>query len=406
MAAGSGRFWYKIKVETLRIWVFLGVVAALGLVAFSGWGYVQRALLSGEIEKALEEGRELVHTLRSEPDLLSFRTEFDTGRRSLEEAQTQLAEDDLDAAWTSAERGRTLLRSILNGLRNEGPSGEAQFISVAGDVEFRRGEQGEWLPARRRVTLFPGDYVKTAGGGSAEVMTVDGTLFTVRPSTVILVDQRSSRGERNGERTIALRSGWVNLSTSQAASRVATPRAEARVAGRSAASVSYDEAARKARFTAHRGEVSVTGPGGTRQLGERQQVEQTGDRLSDTKTLPPAPITLGPPDNLEVFLTETERLQLSWQPVRSAVSYALQVSRNRLFVDNVIDVEARTKTVATLGLVGEGSFIWRVAATDRQGAQGPWSLPRRFRVSGDRGAVDFSALRRGAGQRDAAGGPE
>ena len=73
-------------------------------------------------------------------------------------------------------------------------------------------------------------------------------------------------------------------------------------------------------------------------------------------------------------------MRLAWEPVPGAARYAFQVSRNRLFVDNVIDVANRTRTAATLGLRGEGTFLWRVAAFGADGAQGPWSEPRRFRV--------------------------
>ena len=73
-------------------------------------------------------------------------------------------------------------------------------------------------------------------------------------------------------------------------------------------------------------------------------------------------------------------LELSWEPMAGAARYALQVSRNRLFVDNVIDVDSRVKASARLGLRGEGIFEWRVAAVSRQGLQGPWSAPRSFRV--------------------------
>ena len=50
-------------------------------------------------------------------------------------------------------------------------------------------------------------------------------------------------------------------------------------------------------------------------------------------------------------------LVLSWNPVETASRYALQVSRNRLFVDNLIDVGERTKARATLGLKGEGTMV-------------------------------------------------
>ncbi len=76
-----------------------------------------------------------------------------------------------------------------------------------------------------------------------------------------------------------------------------------------------------------------------------------------------------------------ESLVLEWQPVEGASRYALQVARTRFFVQNLIDLDDRTKTSATIGLQGTGSFVWRVAAFDRQGVQGPWSTLRRFRVT-------------------------
>jgi hypothetical protein len=76
--------------------------------------------------------------------------------------------------------------------------------------------------------------------------------------------------------------------------------------------------------------------------------------------------------------------------VPNAARYALQVSRSRLFVDNLVDVDARTKSTATLELRGEGTFEWRVAAITRDGLQGPWTDPRTIRVvagleAGERG---------------------
>jgi hypothetical protein len=63
----------------------------------------------------------------------------------------------------------------------------------------------------------------------------------------------------------------------------------------------------------------------------------------------------------------------------------LQVSRSRLFVDNVIDVDNRTKTRATLGVRGEGTFLWRVAALTKDGLPGAWSSARELRVAAARG---------------------
>lgn len=380
------KYWYTVSIDSLRLWVTLFVLAVLATGGYWGYQALERHLSLKQVEYALEEGRDLVHQLSTEKGLGNFSAEFARGRDSLVEAQEQLVNGDLQAAITSSERGRTVLRSILETLRDGNPSGAAKFIAVEGSVEYRRGERGEWLTARSRVALYPGDYVKTGSGGSAEVMTIEGSLFTVRPDTVILVDRSVRRDGAVAERTISLESGWVNLSTSQATSRITTPEAEALVERRSEATVAYNQESKEARFTAVRGNVAVTSrEGGKRQLGERQQLLQRGAALAATQTLPEAPTPLGPRDNLELFLTEDDRLVLSWQPVAGAASYALQVSRNRLFVDNIIEDDQRAKTEATLGLQGEGTFIWRVAANERGGERGPWSLSKRFRVSSQRG---------------------
>jgi hypothetical protein len=125
----------------------------------------------------------------------------------------------------------------------------------------------------------------------------------------------------------------------------------------------------------------VTSRGGvTRTVGPLEEIRQQGDLLTDPAALPDSPQIAAPPANLEVTLDEGRRLVLSWLPVPGAVRYALQVSRSRLFVDNLIDVDSRSKTEATLELRGEGGFQWRVAAVGREGLQGPWSDTRSFRV--------------------------
>jgi len=112
-----------------------------------------------------------------------------------------------------------------------------------------------------------------------------------------------------------------------------------------------------------------------------QQVVQTGDLLSEASSLPDRPEPSAPPDNIDLDMERTHEVVLTWAPVSSAARYALQVSRNHLFVDNVIDVSNRTKNRATLGLRGEGTFQWRVAAYGKDGVQGPWSKPWKFRVA-------------------------
>ncbi|HRC84262.1 MAG TPA: hypothetical protein PK413_01485, partial [Thermoanaerobaculia bacterium] len=176
--------------------------------------------------------------------------------------------------------------------------------------------------------------------------------------------------------------GWVNLNTSRQESGVSTPDAEAVVDRDSFASVSYDRDSKEARFVSFEGKVSVAASDGTqRQLGQREQVVQAQKGLSQAQEVPPAPVPSQPPENLQLNLANTDRLAFAWEPVAGATRYALQVARDHLFVDTIIDRSDRTRPGATLGLRGEGTFFWRVAAVNRAGVAGAWSEPRRFRVA-------------------------
>jgi len=146
--------------------------------------------------------------------------------------------------------------------------------------------------------------------------------------------------------------------------------------------VTYNKENRQSEFSAFSGGMEVTSKDGqTRKIGELEKVVQRDAQLTAAKKLPEAPALLGPEDNEELSLDADPEVTLIWEPVEGASRYALQVSTNKLFVDNVIDVDNRRRTRARVGVRGEGSFVWRVAAFDSSGARGPWSLYNRFRVT-------------------------
>jgi hypothetical protein len=382
--ANEKQHWYKISVDTVRgASVFL-LLLLMSVGGFLGYRVLQSQFVEREVQIVIAEAQDLVQSLRGEEGIDAYGEEFDTAQVSLEQARSNAAAGELGEALRDAEHSRSLLTSILNALRHRGPAGEAHFIAVQGGVEYRRGGSGEWQPARSRVTLYAGDYVKTANGASSEVMFQDGTVVTVRPDTVILVDRSRSLLGFGGERSVALEYGWVNLSTAAGTSKVRTPSASALVQQDSQALVAYDEEAELGRFATYQGNMEVsTDSGRTQQVGELQQVTQTGTRLSAPRPLPAIPELERPADG-QVFDLDAGQLVLTWQPVSGAARYALQISRSQHFVDNIIDVEDRDNLKATLGLRGEGSFMWRVAAFGSEGIMGPWSAPRGFRVAARR----------------------
>ena len=384
--------WYTVSTDSIKGWGFVVVLLVLGVAGVLGYRYLNRVVLEKEVARVIQEAEDLLRTVRSEGAINSYREEYFVARQHLEEARGHEESGGLQEAYRSAERSRTLLASILSTLRLRGAEGEAMFIAVQGGVQYRRGDRGSWQTARSRVALNSGDYVKTTGSGSAEIMSVDGKLFTVRPDTVLLIGRtRPAPGEAR-QRTINLEAGWVDVGTAQTSSRISTPQAEARVQRDSKVAISHNPDDDTSRFAAYEGQMVVSSnDGSSREVGALEQVDQKGAIFSRKKTLLPTPMLLSPEDNYEAVIAAEDEMMLEWRPVEGASRYALQVARTRFFVQNIVDVDDRNRTSASIGLQGTGSFVWRVAAFDGEGVRGPWSVLRRFRVTTGSALTDEAA---------------
>ncbi len=378
------RNWYSISVNTLRTLGVLIVAAGLLVVGARYFHQWEQKALAREASRMIDEARGKLDS--AEPLAgAAQRKVLEEARGEIVAAEAAYAQASYRVAIENARRARQALGVMAGGDASSG-KGAANFVTVQGTVEYRRGEDGDWQPAKSRISLEPGDYVRTSSG-SAEIVFADGSLYTVRANTQFIV--ASVRGADGGEgQSIRMDYGWIDLSTRAKPSQVATPGAEAQVRESSEAFVSYDRTAGQGRFGAVKGGLDLASSAGLkRSVGALEQVTQSGGQLSAAERLPGAPRLSEPADQAEVDFDPAPdrraagRLALGWEPVSGAARYALQVGRNHLFVDNVIDVASRTKTTATLGLRGEGSFVWHVAAIDREGVQGPWSEPRKFRVA-------------------------
>lgn len=381
------RDWYSVSEETLRAVVILLVTVVVLGMSFLGYRLWESRAQEREAHQVIEETQGLIQRLQSQERAAGYRNEYDAAWQGLQEARNQYANQDFRGALDNARRSRNMLLSILDALGQPGTAGQAQFISIQGEVEYRRGDGGDWQEARSRIPLQNGDYVRTSDNGSAEIMFLDGTLYTVRPNTQFIVSSARSASGRE-EQAIEMEYGWVDLNTAQGTSNVKTPNAVARVQQSSEAFVAVDRQSSQGRFGALSGGIELTSKGGLkREVQANQQVVQTGELLSEPEPLPGRPSLVTPADNVDLDLDRVRKVALIWDPVPNAVRYALQVSRSHLFVDNLIDVKNRANTQATLGLRGEGVFQWRVAAYDRNGVQGPWSQPFKFRVASFRSAM-------------------
>ncbi len=377
------RDWYLVSVDTLRAWTVVLVLAALVAGGFFGYRAWERNDLDRRAASTIRDARTQLGRIQGDDVLQANRSQYQSALESLNAATAAYGARQFAVALEKAQQSYRLLLGILDASGgHEGGAGQAQFISVQGRVEYRRGDGGEWLEARSRLVLYVGDHVKTGANGSAEIVFSDGTLYTARPDTQLVVFRSRSSSGLPGEQAIRMDYGWVNLNTSKRGSKVSVPEAEARVDSDSEATVSYDAGSKTARFASIRGGMKVDSSSGEhREVGALEQVVHAAGKLSEPESLPAAPALMTPEDNSDFSLERTQSTVLSWEPVDEASGYALEISSNHLFVDNLIEADDRKKTEATLGLRGEGSFFWRVAAVAANGVRGPWSAARGFRVS-------------------------
>ncbi|MGH9361066.1 MAG: hypothetical protein ACRD2T_04060, partial [Thermoanaerobaculia bacterium] len=201
------RQWYTLSVDTLRT---LGTLLLLGVLAFLLLGLHrawQGRMVEREAARLIAEARSLIQRVQGEGKLAEVRHEYETAFQSFEQAQAEYGRGAYRAARDSGRRSVNVLRSIFDALALPGAAGEAQFISLQGSVEVRRGGAAGWEEARNRMPLQQGDFVRTSAGGSAEIRFLDGTLYTVRPNTQFVVAPSPSAVGLRGEQEIRMEYG-------------------------------------------------------------------------------------------------------------------------------------------------------------------------------------------------------
>ncbi len=375
-----GTAWYSVSAETLRALIGLAVMVILLFVGYRAYLEWDEYTLESRATETLNGARSLLETLHSEDAAAGHREYLARATVSLDEAQDAWDKGSYRNALYKAQISRGLLLDVLDSVQNPGRRGEARFIYVEGEVEYRRGETGRFRRAGPRDVLYEGDYVRSTDQGSAEILfDGDGTLFTVRPGTMLKVQARlrlSGRGE-----PVRMEYGWVDLETSRRPSGVETAHAAIRLETDSEATITYEQTSSTGRFAVGKGtaEVAAAQGGEVRRLQQLQQVMQQAERLGNTTGMLDSPVVIAPVNGFDLNLDRNRELVLSWEQVKDADGYQLQISRSRLFGEAVVD-RRRVKSSATLGVNEEGNYYWRVAAYGPDGELGPWSSLRKFRA--------------------------
>lgn len=265
----------------------------------------------------------------------------------------------------------------------------ARFIEISGQVRVKKANATDFVTADEKMPLEAGDTIQTQSSSVARVQFVDGSSYTIKPDTTLVIKDNELMDDRSTKVQVKVRVGTINLATNEqgpgSSNVVQTDVAEAKIEGNSEASVGAGEDGKQADIRVTRGNAEVhtqTGETFRAQTNERLEIEQTG-KLARRTSLLGMPLLKSPGNQQTVRTAATGTLQFEWAAVAQASSYAVEIATSSTF-DRETIVKARdglTVTTAAFDKLPTGAYYWRVRA-DKQREEGVYSDPFKFTLAG------------------------
>jgi hypothetical protein len=263
---------------------------------------------------------------------------------------------------------------------------QAHFTALDGTVRVKKGNGNSWVAADYNIPLEKGDVVQTASEGMAKVVFNDGTSYTVKQDSLIVIEENSANDQQQTNVAVAVSTGTVDLSTATysqgSKSQVIVDGATASLAPESTAQVHNDPKLDQHEILMKKGTGEVSRNGETVQLANWEKVSFQAAQTHMEKAKdagPPTPIS--PANMAPIFTTgeETKDVEFSWTAMANAVGYRLRISRNPYFSSTLVDKKVNTADVTVTSL-GEGAYYWMVQSYEASGKESVESEKNRFTI--------------------------
>ena len=292
------------------------------------------------------------------------------------------------AAATIAEFSMSLLEKtgLFAPTKKSGPEGDQQahFTAIDGSVRVKKANSNSWINADYATPLEKGDVVQTGSEGIAKVVFADGTNYTVKQDSLIVVEENSSNAQQQTKVSVQVTTGTVDLTTATymqgSQSSVNFAGATARLGQESAAQVRNDPRADAHEILVKKGAGEVSRGAETVRLSDFEKVSFKNDSktMAKEKELGP-PILISPSNMAPIFTAgKGSPVQFSWTPVEKSAQYRLRVSRNPYFSSTVLDTKLKESQLTAPLL--EGAYYWMVQSLDPFGKESVESEKNRFTV--------------------------
>jgi hypothetical protein len=264
---------------------------------------------------------------------------------------------------------------------------QAHFTALDGTIRVRKGNGNSWINADYNVPLEKGDVVQTGAEGMAKIVFNDGTNYTVKQDSLIVIEENSANDQQQTSVSVAVTTGTVDLTTATyvqgSKSQVIVAGAKASLAPDSSAMVHNNPKDDSHEILVRKGSGEIERNGEVVHLTNWEKVSfQSASKTMEraTEIGPPAPITPG--NMMPVFLNPDEKskeVEFAWTPMANATGYRLKISHNPYFSSLLLDRKVETSSVVVTGLP-IGAYYWSIQSFDAAGKESVESEKNRFTI--------------------------
>ncbi len=265
----------------------------------------------------------------------------------------------------------------------------ARFEKIDGSVQVKRAGTLEWFQATAAVVLRQNDLVRTGSGAAAEIRFADGTVFNVRPDSLITIEESTQNTVSRLQRVaLSIQSGEANFQTAArnvpGSTTISTPTVRTTAERDTAGNIQVAESgATGLRIFRGQGEAQ-TRKGQRIPLGSNQGVKIDAEGAAGpTMTLPNVPQLTAPSNGTDIAYPDLAQgtTLLLWNAVPGASAYRVMVDFSPSFARPLFDRRAERPTQMELRALDAGAYYWKVAAILGDGTEGGFSDLWRFTLA-------------------------
>ena len=281
---------------------------------------------------------------------------------------------------------------------SEIPKDAARIVSFEGEVRITRAATRETILVTRETFVTAGDTIQTQSDSRAIVQMIDGSVYSIRPnSTIVVKDTTSIFGGKNVR--VSLDDGQLNVRTEEqpqdAKNIVEVADSENQLMARTDASFNADAATGGGEIRVSRGGVETTMGGDKTVIGENEFAAVNNGKLTAREKLLGAPRPSSPGNAAQIIdQGGGVSVNFTWQDPEGnpASSYSIQISRSPIFASDATLVDRTGLQTHEFRLAGlsPGTYYWRLKAKSTSGQATNWNDAWKFSVirPGENLAID------------------